>query len=264
MFIFSARFEIFYGLLLLCEKLMTLSLKTDAYDLLEVAGEDLELSFVLRRKEKWFFLVSPVSVNHSNICFDLFRKSRSINISLLFSKQITLWGFQTSDLSSHAPVPSPMMQLVSLAWMMVLAAPLVCFGFTTRGQGLRGRVQGDRRNIRPNIILIMTDDQDVELGEYTRCNSSLMAHLFCRRMRWRSLLRLCQCSACNSYESASSLESYCRDPQKVIFGETWEWNCTTNFFFLNSPHWFGCLILQSSLQYLWDWCLKELLYLLKV
>lgn len=97
-----------------------------------------------------------------------------------------------------SPVRSPMMQLVNLAWMMVLAAPLVCFGFTTRGQGLRGRVQGDRRNIRPNIILIMTDDQDVELGEYTRCNSSLMAHLFCRRMRWRphmTLLRLCQHSA---------------------------------------------------------------------
>uniref|UniRef100_A0A673AHZ1 Sulfatase 2a n=1 Tax=Sphaeramia orbicularis TaxID=375764 RepID=A0A673AHZ1_9TELE len=61
-----------------------------------------------------------------------------------------------------------------LASAIFHSVPCVCGSGYLSGYRLRSRLQKDRhvRNIRPNIILILTDDQDIELGSMLAMNKT--------------------------------------------------------------------------------------------
>lgn len=87
----------------------------------------------------WAFFVDLV-------CFP---QARGVSSSWL----VDLWGDQGSEAMAGR-----------LLHLLIVFATL-CYSHVSTGQRLKPRLQRDRRNIRPNIILILTDDQDQELGE---------------------------------------------------------------------------------------------------
>ncbi|XP_064159935.1 extracellular sulfatase Sulf-2-like isoform X1 [Anguilla rostrata] len=62
---------------------------------------------------------------------------------------------------------------LSAGLLLLLGALCVAHGSVfLSGQRLKARFQRDRRNVRPNIILILTDDQDLELGSMQAMNKT--------------------------------------------------------------------------------------------